>query len=100
MGTVTTSLRQEAESIFADLGYNVSGNGGEIYAQRKWRTVRVTPMSEPQDIPTSGDLRCFVTWEDRAGDFEQHLTREDPDYEWAIIGVREGGEYTVTGRTA
>jgi hypothetical protein len=100
MGTVTTSLRQEAQSIFTDLGYNVSGNGGEIRAERKWRTVRVTPMSEPRDIPQSGDLRCFVTWEDRAGDLEHRLTREDPDYEWAIIGVREGGEWAVAGRTA
>ena len=98
MGTVTTSLKQEAQSIFTDLGYDVSGNGGEIRAQRKWRTVQVTPMSEPRDLPTSGDLRCFVTWDERAGDLERHLTREDPDYEWAIIGVREGGDYTVVGR--
>lgn len=100
MGTVTTSLRQEAQSIFADLGYDVSGNGSEIHAQRKWRTVRVTPMSEPRDIPTSGEMRCFVTWEEQAGDIERHLTEADPDYEWAIIGVRECGEYTVAGRTA
>ena len=100
MGTVTTSLRQQAQSIFADLGYSVSGNGGEIRAERKWRTVRVTPMSEPRDIPRSGGMRCFVTWEERANDLERHLTREDPDYEWAIIGVRDGGEYTVAGRTA
>ena len=100
MGTVTTSLRQEAQSIFADLGYNVSGNGGEIRAQRKWRTVQVTPMSEPRELPTTGDLRCFVTWDERSSELERHLLQEDPDYEWAIIGVREGGEYTVAGPTA
>jgi len=100
MGTVTTSLKQEAQSIFTDLGYSVSRAGGEIRAERKWRVVQVTPMAEPEDPPASGELRCFVTWEDRADDLERRLEGEDPDYEWAIIGVREGGEYTVAGRTA
>jgi hypothetical protein len=31
---------------------------------------------------------------------ESELIREDPDYEWAVISVREGGEYSVAGRTA
>jgi hypothetical protein len=100
MGTVTTSLRREAQSIFTDLGYDVSGSGGEIRAQRKWRVVEVTPMAEPEEPPSSGELRCFVTWEERADDLERRLRRDDPDYEWAVIGVREGGDYTVAGRTA
>lgn len=100
MGTVTTSLRKEAQSIFTDLGYDVSGAGGEIRAERKWRVVQVTPMEEPDDPPASGDLRCFVTWAERTGDLERRLERENLDYEWAIIGVREGGEYTVAQRTA
>jgi len=100
MGTVTTSLRQEAQSIFADLGYTVSGTGGEMRAERKWRVVQVTPMPEPGDVPASGELRCFVTWDDHADELERRLTREDPDYEWAIIAVREGGDYDVAGRTA
>jgi len=99
MGTVTTSLRREAQSIFTDLGYDVSGSGGEIRARRKWRVVEVTPMPEPEDLPSSGELRCFVTWQERAGDLERRLEQADPDYEWAVIGVREGGEYTVASRT-
>lgn len=98
MGTVTTSLRKEAQSIFADLGYSVSGNGGEIRAERKWRVVRVTPMPEPSDLPSSGTMRCFVTWADRAGELERQIRRADPDYEWALIGVRDGGGYTVERR--
>lgn len=100
MGTVTTSLSKEAKSIFDELGYTVSWNGGEIRAERKWRVVQVTPMSEPEDPPTSGDLRCFVTWADRIDDLERRLKRVDPDYEWAIIGVSDGGDYTVARRTA
>jgi hypothetical protein len=98
MGTVTTSLKREARSIFTDLGYDVSGSGGEIRAQRKWRVVEITPMAEPEEPPASGELRCFVTWEERADDLERRLRRDDPDYEWAVIGVREGGDYTVAGR--
>ncbi len=99
MGTVTTSLKREAQSIFTDLGYDVSGSGGKIRAQRKWRVVEVTPMPEPEEPPASGDMHCFVTWEERAEDLKQRLHCEDLDYEWAVIGVREGGEYTVAGRT-
>jgi len=99
MGTVTTSLRREAQSIFTDLGYDVSGSEGEIQARRKWRVVQITPMPEPEDPPSSGELRCFVTWDERTADLERRLRREDPDYEWAVIGVREGGDYTVAGRT-
>lgn len=87
MGTVTTSLRDRAQSIFADLGYTVSPSGGELRAERKWRVVQVTPMAEPGDPPSSGDMRCFVTWSDRVDSLETRLTRADPDYEWAIIGI-------------
>jgi hypothetical protein len=95
MGTVTTTLRQQAQSIFRDLGYSVSGDGGELRAKRKWRIVQVTPMPEPKEPPTSGELRCFVTWSDLVSAVEQRLVREDPDYEWAIIGVRDSDEYEV-----
>jgi hypothetical protein len=96
MGTVNTPLEREAASIFSDLGYTVSGDGQEIRAERKWRTVQVTPMPEPEDPPASGNLRCFVTYEDRLSQVEQTLTQTDPDYDWAIIGVGEGSDYVVS----
>lgn len=96
MRTVTTALKQEAESIFTNLGYAVTTAGGEIRAERKWRVVQVTPMPEAGDPPDSGEMRCFVTWEDNLDSLEQRLTRENLDYEWAIIGVREGDDYTVS----
>jgi hypothetical protein len=96
MGTVTTSLSQQAQSIFDDLGYDVSTDGGEIRARRKWRVVQVTPMPEPRAPPSSGELRCFVTWAERVADLERRLLGTSVDYEWAIIGVREDDGYTVT----
>jgi len=96
MGTVSTSLKREAESIFSDLGYTVSGEGQEIRAERKWRTVQVTPMPEPEEPPTAGELRCFVTYEEHVSSLDRTLRRADPDYEWAIIGVGEGSDYVVS----
>jgi len=95
MGTVTSSLRQQARTIFSDLGYSVSAAGGTLRATRKWRVVEVTPMAEPRDPPTSGDLRCFVTWTERLPALERRLQRADLDYEWAIIGVDGDGDYEV-----
>lgn len=95
MGVVNTSLRKEAESIFTDLGYEVAVNGSELRAKRKWRVVEVTPMDEPDEPPTSGGLRCFVTWSDRIEALERRLSDADPDYDWAIIGV-EDEDYVVS----
>lgn len=95
MGTVTTSLRDRAQSIFADLGYEVSASEGELLAERKWRVVQVTPMPEPQDPPSSGGLRCFVTWAEHVSAVERQIERADPEYEWAIIGVRDGNDYSI-----
>ena len=89
MGAVTTPLIDRAESIFADLGYAVTVDGGELRAERKWRTVRVTPVAEPTTIPESGDYRCFVTPAERVDGLERELERRRPDYEWAIIGLTE-----------
>lgn len=100
MGTVTTSLRKRARSIFAELGYDVSTEGGEIRAERKWRVVRVTPMAEPGDPPASGELRCFVTWRDHLGTLEDRLDRADPEYDWAIIAVDSDEGYEVRRRPA
>jgi DNA-binding LacI/PurR family transcriptional regulator len=96
MGTVTTSLRERAQSIFDDLGYTVSPNGAELRAERKWRVVRVTPMAEPGEPPTSGDMRCFVTWAEHVERLERRLERADPDYDWAIIGIEaDRDDYVV-----
>jgi hypothetical protein len=95
MGTVTTALREEAESIFTNLGYTVTPQGNDMRAERKWRVVQVTPMAEPEAPPQSGELRCFVTFADTVSTLERKLTRENPEYEWAIIGVRDNSEYIV-----
>ncbi len=94
MGTVDTTLEERAETIFSDLGYTVTEDGGEFRAERKWRVVQVTPMAEPAEPPASGEYRCFVTWADQTAALERRLTRESPDYDWAIIGVRDG-DYVV-----
>lgn len=95
MGAVSTTLRQEAESIFTDLGYEVAADGTGLRATRKWRVVDVTPMDEPDDPPTSGGLRCFVTWSDCIDALERRLEEVNPEYEWAIIGVTDE-DYVVS----
>ncbi|MEF8814104.1 MAG: hypothetical protein V5A55_09830 [Halovenus sp.] len=95
MGTVDTTLEEEAETIFSNLGYTVTEHGGEFRAERKWRVVQVTPMAEPAEPPVSGEYRCFVTWADQTTALERRLERENPDYDWAIIGIRDGEEYVV-----
>jgi len=95
MGTVSSPLRQQAQSIFRDLGYSVSRDGTDLRATRKWRVVRVTPMPEPREPPTAGELRCFVTWAESVSAVERRLLRADPDYEWALIGVGSEGDYEV-----
>jgi hypothetical protein len=95
MSAVSTSLQKEAESIFTDLGYEVTPEGTEIQAQRKWRVVQVTPMAEPTEPPSSGTLRCFVTHAEMVTSLEEKLDCADPEYEWAIIGVEDDG-YTVS----
>ncbi len=95
MGAVSTSLREQARTIFADLGYRVSTDGGELRAERKWRTVHVTPTADADSPPESGEFRCFVTFHDRVDELEGALNRLNPDYEWAIIGVDDDAEYEV-----
>jgi len=97
MGVVSTSLREEAKSIFTELGYRVSTDGGDLRAERKWRTVHVTPMSAVDTPPESGEFRCFVTYADRLDEVERELAGRDLDYEWAVIGVDEE-DYEVAGQ--
>ena len=95
MATVSTPPIEQARTIFTDLGYSLSGDGEEFRAERKWRVVRVTAVTDSDETPEDGDLRCFVTWDEYAPDLRQRLRRTNPEYEWAIIGVREGGDYEV-----
>ena len=97
MSAVSTSLQKKAESIFTDLGYEVTPEGSEIQARRKWRVVQVTPMAEPSEPPSSGNLRCFVTHGEYVQRVEEKLDESDPGYEWAIIGVEDDG-YEVSRR--
>lgn len=94
MGSVTTSLADEAERIFEDLGYTVTEDGSEFRAERKWRVVRVT-TADPADVPDTGTMRCFVAREDDAPDVRAQLLAEKPDYDWAVIAVDEAGDHRV-----
>jgi hypothetical protein len=95
MATVTTPLAEKAEAIFTDLGYVVERDGRELRAQRKWRIVNVTPADEPVTPRGSGEFQCLVTWQEQATEVRERLQRRDPDYEWAVIGIEENGEYEV-----
>lgn len=94
MGAVSTQLIDEARSIFRDLGYEVSTEGEELRAERKWRIVHVT-TAEPSESPTTGRLRCFVANAERAQRVREELLETGPDYDWAVIGVDDGGDYRV-----
>ncbi|GGN90009.1 MULTISPECIES: DUF7116 family protein [Haloarcula] len=95
MGAVTTSLGEQAQSIFDDIGYTVSRTDSGLRAEHKWRVVRVTVLDGDETLPETGDLRCFVTWSSEATTLARRLTRMDVEYEWAIIGVREDGDYDI-----
>ena len=105
MAPVTMPPVEEAKSIFSSLGYTVSGRGPELLAERKWRTVQVTAMADDDEVSRRAladggraretELRCFVTWKDYSGDLRDRLSKLNPSYEWAIIGVESGDEYEV-----
>lgn len=94
MAAVTTALRDRAHTIFSDLGYDVSDDGDELRATRKWRSVRVT-CGEPEQVPEEGEFRCFVTSDDAASTAVRRLAIAEPDYEWAVLAVGDEGEYDV-----
>jgi len=94
MGNVTTSLADEAERIFTDLGYEVTENGAELRAERKWRVVQVT-TDDPAEVSGTGALRCFVARDEEAPTVRDRLLAGKPDYDWAVIGVDESGDYQV-----
>ena len=71
---------------------------GEYLAERKWRAVHVTPAETFDETPESGEYRCFVAWTEDVPDLETRLEAADPDYEWAIMGVDDEGDYEVASR--
>lgn len=94
MGAVSTSLVEEARTVFRDLGYELTAENGELRAERKWRTVYVT-TDDPKEANTHGRLRCFVARADRAPEVRDRLLAIEPDYDWAVISVDEESEYRV-----
>lgn len=92
MATVTTPLAEKAESIFTELGYTVSSDDCGLRAERKWRVVHVTVGDDPA-ADGDEDFRCFVTWDDHADEVHDRIAGLNPDYEWAVIGVRDDGDY-------
>ncbi len=90
MGAVSTSLVEEARTIFTELGYEVTEEGTELRAERKWRTVHVT-TADPEDAGSHGGLRCFVARDDEATDVRERLLEAEPDYDWAVLGVDDDG---------
>jgi hypothetical protein len=95
MGAVTTSLGEQAQSIFDDLGYTVSRTGTELRAEYKWRVVTISVLDPDDTPPESGSLRCFVTRESDVGSVYDRLAGMDLEYDWAILGIDEDGEYDV-----
>ena len=107
MPPVSMPPLEDARAIFRRLGYSVSGDGPEFVAERKWRTVRVTAVSDGDDLHSRRALadggeptpeyrfRCFVAPKSATGDVRTRLERVDPTYEWAVIGVDDAGEYDV-----
>lgn len=97
--------------MFRELGYAVSGEGTELTAERKWRTVHVTVMTAQEaaedrrpladgGTAAAADLRCFVTWLDYTGELRSRLEGRETPFEWAVIGVGDGGDYEVRARSA
>ncbi|MFB6223197.1 MAG: hypothetical protein ABEH86_05930 [Haloarcula sp.] len=99
MGAVTTSLDEQARSIFNDLGYTVSRTGTELQAERHWRVVIVSILDPQDPLPDDGDMRCFVTRATDATQLGRRLDRRDVDYDWAVLGISEDGDYEVVRRS-
>lgn len=94
MGAVSKPLVEEARAVFRGLGYELTAEGEELRAERKWRTVYVT-TAEPAEANTHGRLRCFVARDERAPEIQDRLLEIEPDYDWAVLSIDEEGEYRV-----
>ena len=90
MGAASTTLVDEARTVFRDLGYEITEEGDELRAERKWRTVYVT-TADPEAANTHGQLRCFVSRAEKAEDVQGRLLDLEPDYDWAVISIDESG---------
>jgi hypothetical protein len=94
---------EEAKRVFSRLGYAVEDAGdGDLRAERKWRTVRVTALgSNVADAVDDAEesLRCFVAWSDHASEALDRLERADLNAEWALIGVAEDGAFDIVRPT-
>ena len=95
----------EARTVFRDLGYTVDGDGHELRAQRKWRTVHVTAVEDVDRCtladggdPTDG-YRCFVTYREHATELLDRLESLELPFDWALIGV-DGDDYDVVRPTS
>jgi len=95
MAAVSTSLDEQARSIFDDIGYTVSRTEDGLRAAHKWREVGVTVVEEDTTLPESGEMHCFVTRAPEAPELGHRLSRMDVTYDWAVIGIREDGGYDV-----
>jgi hypothetical protein len=105
MPTVSIPPVEEARRAFRRLGYEVTGDGPALRAQRKWRTVEVrvlsaTEASETRQLVADGgrtdtELRCFVTWRESASSLCTRLSERNLGYQWAVIGVDESGDHEV-----
>ena len=95
MAAVSTSLDEQARTIFDDIGYTVSRTEDGLRAAHKWREVGVTVLEDDITIPESGEMHCFVTRASEAPDLGDRLSRMDVPYDWAVLGVREDGGYDV-----
>jgi hypothetical protein len=94
MGAVSKPLVEEARAVFRGLGYELTAEGEELRAERKWRTVYVT-TADPAEANTHGRLRCFVARAERAPEIQDRLLEIEPDYDWAVVSIDEEGEYRV-----
>ena len=90
MGAASTTLVDEARTVFRDLGYEITEEDDELRAERKWRTVYVT-TADPESANTHGRLRCVVARTDRAEDVQNRLLELEPDYDWAVVSIGEDG---------
>jgi len=96
MVTGSTPPSDEARQIFSELGYEITGDDGDTFrAAREWKEVDVLAVTNEVRTGSGGGMRCFVTWEDHVERLERRLEADDHDYEWAVIGVSENGDYEV-----
>jgi hypothetical protein len=95
MAAVSTSLDEQARSIFDDIGYTVSRTDDGLRAAHKWREVGVTVVEDDVTLPDDGEMRCFVTRASKAETVGERLEKRDVPYDWAVIGIREDGGYDV-----